>query len=318
MSAAPANAASADTASGSGGVLRILEPGPLALIEDLGRPGHAAVGVSPSGALDRGALGLANRLVGNSGPAAAVEILLGGFAARFEAPAWFAVTGASTPLLLDGRPADMNSPVHARAGSELRIVPPATGMRSYLAVRGGVEEEVVLGSRSRDTLSGLGPRPLRQGDLLTIGAPETTPVPAVDFVPPAGRGEADVEVRAHRGPRADWFTPAALDAFFAVGWRVSADGDRVGLRLDPPRGPSHAAGVEPAAPVLLERAVTRELPSEPMVAGAVQVSPDGRPTVLLADHPVTGGYPVIAVVADRSLDVFAQLRPGQTVHFRHA
>ncbi len=298
--------------------LRVLDPGPLALIEDLGRPGHAAVGVSPSGALDRGALGLANRLVGNPESAAGIEFLLGGFAARFETPAWFAVTGAASRLVLDGRPVDARTAVHAAAGEELRVAQPATGMRSYLAVRGGIEGEAVLGSRSRDTLSGLGPPPLTAGDLLAVGAEPGTPVPAVDFVPFLEPGEAVAEVRAQRAPRADWFTPDALDAFFTVEWRVSADGDRVGVRLDPPRTPSHAAGVEPAAPVLLERSVSRELPSEPMVAGAVQVSPDGRPTVLLADHPVTGGYPVIAVVADRSLDAFAQLRPGHAVRFRHA
>ncbi|KQR53772.1 allophanate hydrolase [Leifsonia sp. Leaf336] len=306
------------TAAQPGAAVSILTPGPLALIEDLGRPGHAAVGVSPSGALDRGALALANRLVGNPESAAGVEILLGGFAARFEAPVWFAVTGAPARLFLDGRPVDPHAAVHAEAGAELRIAQPAAGMRSYLAVRGGIDVEAVLGSRSRDTLSGLGPGALQPGDLLPIGAEPPTPVPAIDFVPHAEPGDEPTEVRAHRGPRADWFTPAALDAFFTVEWRVSADGDRVGVRLDPPRVRSHAVGVEPSPPPLLERAVTGELPSEPMVAGAVQVSPDGRPTVLLADHPVTGGYPVIAVVAERSLDAFAQLRPGHTVFFRHA
>lgn len=297
--------------------LRILRPGPLALVEDLGRPGLAAVGVSPSGALDRGALGLANRLVGNPADAAALELLLGGFAARFESAAWFAVTGAATRVTLDGHRVDPDAAVHAGVGAELRVAPPAVGVRSYLAVRGGIAVEAVLGSRSRDTLSGLGPAPLAEGDLVPFGAEPADPVPSVDFVPTADLSDGPVEVRAHRGPRADWFTPAALDAFFTVEWRASADGDRVGVRLDPPRVAAHAQRVDPA-PLLLERAVRDELPSEPMVAGAVQVSPDGRPTVLLADHPVTGGYPVIAVVAVRSLDAFAQLRPGQAVHFRHA
>lgn len=298
--------------------LRILRPGPLALVEDLGRPGLAAVGVSPSGALDRGALGLANRLVGNAADAAGLELLLGGFAARFESHVWFAVTGAASRVTLDGHPVDPDTAVHASGGAELRIAAPAAGVRSYLAVRGGFAVEAVLGSRSRDTLSGLGPAPLAEGDLLPFGPEPSAPVPAVDFVPVADLGDGPIDVRAHRGPRADWFTPAALDAFFAVEWRASADGDRVGVRLDPPHLPAHARGVDPALPLLLARAVHDELPSEPMVAGAVQVSPDGRPTVLLADHPVTGGYPVIAVVAARSLDAFAQLRPGQAVHFRHA
>jgi biotin-dependent carboxylase-like uncharacterized protein len=305
-------------AAGGQAALRILQPGPLALIEDLGRPGHAAVGVSPSGALDRGSLALANRLVGNAESAAGIEILLGGFVVRFASPAWFAVTGAAARLFLDGRPVDLHTAVHADAATELRIAQPAAGMRSYLAVRGGIDVEAVLGSRSRDTLSGLGPEALQPGDVLSLGAEPATPVPAIDFVALAQPGDEPVEVRAHRGPRAGWFTPTAVETFFTVEWRVSADGDRVGVRLDPPRVPSHAVGVEPAPPRLLERAETAELPSEPMVAGAVQVSPDGRPTVLLADHPVTGGYPVIAVVAARSLDTFAQLRPGRSVLFRHA
>lgn len=300
------------------GGLRILDPGPLALVEDLGRPGLAAVGVSPSGALDRGALALANRLVGNAPGDAGIEVLFGGFTARFETPAWFAVTGALSGLALDGRPVDPHTAVHAAAGAELRLAAPTSGVRSYLAVRGGVAVEAVLGSRSHDTLSGLGPAALAAGDLLPFGAEPAEPVPSLDFLPLPDPGAGALELRAHRGTRADWFTPAALEAFFTVEWRASADGDRVGIRLDPPRIPSHAAGVEPAPPLLLERAVRDELPSEPMVAGAVQVSPDGRPTVLLADHPVTGGYPVIAVVADRSLDAFAQLRPGLPLRFRHA
>ena len=132
--------------AGRGAALRIVHPGPLALVEDTGRPGLAAVGVSPSGALDRAALGLANRLVGNAETAAGLELLLGGFAMRFEAPAWFAVTGAPAPLTLDGRPVDPHAAVHASAGGELRIASPISGMRSYLAVRGGIAVEAVLGA----------------------------------------------------------------------------------------------------------------------------------------------------------------------------
>lgn len=298
--------------------LRVLAIGPLALVQDLGRPGLAAVGVGRSGALDRGALRLANRLLGNDEGDAGIEVLLGGLEVRFERDAWFAVTGATGPLLLDGRPVDAHLAVHARAGQRLRLGTAASGARWYLAVRGGVAVAPVLGSRSRDTLAGLGPAPLAEGDLLPVGEHPGTDLPLLDFVPVADPGTGAVEIRAHRGPRADWFTPAALDAFFTVGWRAGAESDRVGIRLDAERTPAHAAGFEPRHGALLERAVTDELPSEPMVAGAVQVSPDGRPTVLLADHPVTGGYPVIAVVADASLDAFAQLRPGQPVTFRHA
>jgi biotin-dependent carboxylase-like uncharacterized protein len=210
---------------------------------------------------------------------------------------------------------DAHQALRAHAGQTLRIGSATAGMRWYLALRGGVDVPPVLGSRSRDTLAGLGPAPLAPGDLLPIGETHGSDLPLLDFVPVVDPVADVVEVRAHRGPRADWFTDAAVDAFFGTAWRAGSDSDRIGVRLDPPASARHA--VETPAP-LLERAVDRELPSEPMVAGAVQVSPDGRPTVLLADHPVTGGYPVIAVVADGSLDAFAQLRPGQGVLFRHA
>jgi biotin-dependent carboxylase-like uncharacterized protein len=302
--------------------MRILDPGPLAVIEDLGRPGRADIGVSPSGALDRAALRLGNRLLGNDEGCAGVEILFGGFTARFEEPAWFAVTGAFGPLELDEEPVDPYLPVRASAGSTLRIGSPAAGVRSYLTVRGGIDVTPVLGSRSSDLLSGLGPAPLAAGDLLPVGPHPGAQIPLLDFLPvapPGGQGDSGVaEVRAFLGPRADRFTPAALDAFFSHEWEVSAESNRVGARLDPVRQPSHLAGHDPRQAPLLERAVAAELPSELMVAGAVQVSPDGRPTVLLADHPVTGGYPVIAVVASPSLDLLAQLRPGQHLTFRHA
>jgi biotin-dependent carboxylase-like uncharacterized protein len=298
--------------------LRILNPGPLALVQDLGRTGYAAVGVGRSGALDRAALRLGNRLLGNDEGDAGIELLLGGLEARFERDAWFAVTGAIAPITLNGRPVDPHTAARAAAGDVLRIGTPSVGARCYLAVRGGVLSDTVLGSRSFDTLARLGPPPLAAGDVLPFGALPGTDLPLLDFVPVADPEPGVVEVRAHRGPRADWFTTAALDAFFSVEWRVGPETDRVGVRLDPSRVPAHAAGVSPHPFTLLERAVSAELPSEPMVAGAVQVSPDGRPTVLLADHPVTGGYPVIAVVADASLDAFAQLRPGQAVAFRHA
>lgn len=298
--------------------LRILDPGPLSLVQDLGRPGLAAVGVGRSGALDRGALRLGNRLLGNEEGDAGVEVLLGGLVVRFERDTWFAVTGAAGPLLLDDRAVDAHLAARALAGQVLRIGVASAGTRWYLAVRGGVAVAPVLGSRSRDTLAGIGPAPLRSGDLLPVGEHPGTDLPLLDFVPVVEPTAGSVAVRAHPGPRADWFTAAALDAFFSLDWRVAADSDRIGVRLEAVRTPAHAAGVVPRHEPLLERAISRELPSEPMVAGAVQVSPDGRPTVLLADHPVTGGYPVIAVVADTSLDAFAQLRPGQCLTFRHA
>ncbi|WP_426516272.1 biotin-dependent carboxyltransferase family protein [Diaminobutyricibacter sp. McL0618] len=300
------------------GYLEVLEPGPLTLVEDLGRPGHADIGVTSGGALDRGALRLANRLLGNDEGAAGLEILFGGFTARLPADCWFAVTGAWGAITLDGTAVDPNIATAAGAGAVLRIGSATRGVRFYLAVRGGVASDAVLGSRSTDLLSSLGPAPVAAGDRLPLGIEAAGPIPLLDFIAVEPPGDPLITVRAHPGPRSDWFTHDAVDAFFEREWAVSAASNRIGTRLEPVRRAAHVAGRAPEPAVILERRIAGELPSEPMVAGAVQVSPDGLPTVLLADHPVTGGYPVIAVVADRSLDVFAQLRPGQRILFRHA
>ena len=282
-----------------GPALRIVSPGPLVTVQDLGRPGRAALGVARSGALDRGALRIANRLVGNDESAAGLEITLGAFSARAERDCWVAVTGALADVRVDGRGVSAYAPVRLEEGAELTIDPARAGLRLVLAVRGGVDAEPVLGSRSTDVLARLGPAPLRTGDLVYTGA-ATGVVPAVDAfpwsIPPTV-----LEVRLRPGPRADWFAPAAVDALTDASWTVSTDIDRIGIRLD---GPA------------LARVRHEELPSEGMRPGAVQVPPHGRPVILLADGPVTGGYPVIGVVPDAALDALAQVRPGDRVRLR--
>jgi biotin-dependent carboxylase-like uncharacterized protein len=297
-------------------VIEILATGPLTTVQDLGRPGFASLGVSSSGAADRAALRLANRLVGNPEAAAAIEITLGGFAARFDAFARVALAGAPceahvTPVGAvragagvppTGRPAGMHEPLYLPAGAELRLDTAAAGLRTYLAVAGGIDVPPVLGSRSTDTLAGLGPERLRAGDRLPVGRARGA-APGVDAVPVASPS-GDPVLRVLPGPRADWFGEDALAALLGARWEVTSDADRVGIRLDGPR---------------LERrpdAAERELPSEGMVEGALQVPPAGRPVLFLADHPVTGGYPVIAIVAERDIGAAAQLRPGATVRFR--
>lgn len=283
--------------------LRVIAAGPLTTVQDLGRPGYAAIGVSGSGALDRGALRLANRLVGNSEGAAGLEITVGGFSAMVETDAWIAITGAWGDVRVAGQRIDANHPVVVPAASLLEIGPAHSGLRYYLAVRGGLDVPAVLGSRSRDVLSGIGPAPVADGDLLPVGEHPTLPVPSFDISPWSPPPVDAVEVPLLVGPREDWFPPSALGLLFSTTWAFGAASNRVGARLEGPP---------------LARVERGELPSEGMVAGAIQVPPSGQPTVLLADHPVTGGYPVIAVVASAALDVFAQLRPGQPVRFRHA
>ena len=279
--------------------LRVSATGPLTTVQDLGRPGRAALGVGPSGAADRAALRLANRLVGNPEGAAALEVTLGGLEVRAGDELVVALTGAPSPAAVDGRAVASYAVVALRAGQLLTLAAPLTGLRTYVAVRGGIDVPAVLGSRSTDVLAGIGPPALAAGDTLPVGHPPPG-FPAVDVAPVAPPVGGDLVLRVVIGPRADWFAPEALRLLARTSWEVTPDSDRVGMRLSGPR---------------LRRARAGELPSEGMVRGALQVPPSGQPTLLLADHPVTGGYPVIAVVPDRDADRAAQARPGQRLRF---
>lgn len=307
--------------------VRVLRPGALTTVQDLGRTGHAHLGVPRSGALDEPAHRLANRLLGNPEDAATLETTLDGCALRIEggapsetdavrdaarddvrdaargaamgAATAAVVTGAPCPVTVDGRPAPWGVPFRVRAGEQLALGRAVSGLRSYLALAGGVAVDTVLGSRSTDLLSGLGPAPLRSGDRLPLGSP-CRPVPPAPDAAPWAPPPAELVLPLVPGPRADWFTPAALRTLATARYRVSPASNRIGLRVDGPP---------------LERSREGELPSEGMVLGAVQVPPEGRPVVFLADHPVTGGYPVVGVVPEEALAAAAQAVPGTPVRF---
>ena len=279
----------------------MLSPGPLTTVQDTGRPGWAGIGVTRSGAADRSSAALANRLVGNPAGVAVLEVTAGGLRVRAERALLVALTGAPSPADVAGRPAPWNAPLPVPAGAVLSLGAPSAGLRSYLAVRGGIDVPEVLGSRSTDTLSGLGPPPLRAGDRLPVGPPGPDQ-PVVDVAPVAAPGRTAV-LRVLPGPRRDWLAPSAWTALTTAAWTVGTASDRVGLRL--------------AGPVLA-RAREGELASEGLVPGAVQVPPDGAPVLFLADHPVTGGYPVLAVVVTPDLPAAAQVRPGDVLRFRPA
>lgn len=285
--------------------LEILRSGPMALVQDLGRPGFAHIGVTRSGAADRRSHLLANRLVANPVQSATVEVTLGGFAARVHGGTLaVAVTGAQTQPTVDGMPFGTNSVHLLRDGQMIALGVPRAGIRNYLAVRGGVAAAPILGSRSFDTLSGIGPPPLRNGDLVEIGEPAAG-FPRLDQAPlpvPAWARDPAAALTVVRGPRDDWFTDAG--ALVDQDWLVSERSDRVGVRL--------------TGRPLGHRWPERQLPSEGATRGAIQVPPNGQPVVLGPDHPVTGGYPVIGVVADSDADVFAQLQAGQRVRLRWA
>jgi biotin-dependent carboxylase-like uncharacterized protein len=278
--------------------LCVVRSGALTTVQDQGRPGHAHLGVPRSGALDAPAAALANRLVGNPSEAAVLETTLNGCALRPRSAVTVVVTGAPCPVTLDGRPAPWGAPVRVPAEALLDIGTARAGVRSYVAVSGGVAVDPVLGSRSTDLLSGLGPPPLTDGMVLPLGRLAALHA-RVDIVPHPGP-PAELILRVTPGPRDDWFTAAALRTLTTGAYRVSSASNRIGLRTE---GPS------------LERTVSGELPSEGMVLGAVQVPPDGRPVVFLADHPTTGGYPVIAVVRSTDLAAAAQAASGTPVRF---
>ncbi|MEV6780462.1 biotin-dependent carboxyltransferase family protein [Streptomyces syringium] len=279
--------------------LTVVRAGALTTVQDLGRPGHAHLGVPRSGALDQPAHRLANRLVGNPAAFATLETTVNGCAVRTDTVVTAAVTGAPCPVRVDGRPVAWGAPVRLAAGAVLEVGSARAGLRCYVAFGGGVAVPRVLGSRSRDLLSGLGPEPLADGMCLPLGAPCGPPL-AADTVPWAGPPTAGLVLPVVLGPREDWFVPEVRRVLAGGVFRVSPASNRIGLRTEGPR---------------LERAREGELPSEGMVLGAVQVPPDGRPVVFLADHPTTGGYPVVGVVPEPSLAAAAQAAPGTPVRF---
>ncbi len=256
-------------------VSEVLRTGPLALIEDLGRAGKAHLGVTRSGAADRRSHKLANRLVANPGDRATIEVTFGGFSARVRGgDVAIAVTGADTDPAVNGVPFGTNSIHHAHDGQVISLGAPHSGLRSYLAIRGGIDVAPVLGSRSYDVMSAVGPLPLQPGDVLPIGE-HAEEFPELDQAPVAAIEEDIVELSVVPGPRDDWFTDP--DVLVRTNWQVTNRSDRVGIRL---------VGMP-----LEYRCGDRQLPSEGATRGAIQVPPNGFPVILGPDHPVTGGYP---------------------------
>ncbi|WP_051232634.1 urea amidolyase family protein [Acidipropionibacterium thoenii] len=295
--------------------LQILATGPQCLVTDLGRPGHADLGVAESGAMDRGAARLANVLVGNPLTAPLIENLAGGLQVRALGDQMVAVTGALVPLTRESsdrteatngpqqqpaRGLQHETPIRLMDGEVLSLGAPAAGLRAYLAVRGGVDLPRVLGSAATDVMSQIGPAPLQRGQILPVApsrrAVEPTPGTRPDPLP-EGRACARVVL----GPRDDWFTAEAVESLLSQRWRVAEDSNRIGLRLE-------------GRP--LQRVRQGELASEGTVAGSIQVTTAGIPVILMRDHPVTGGYPVIGVVLPADLDALAQLSPGARIDLR--
>ncbi|WP_424464199.1 5-oxoprolinase/urea amidolyase family protein [Pseudoclavibacter helvolus] len=294
------------TASGS--ALEVRSPGLQTLFQDLGRTGYASMGVSASGALDAPAHRQANRLVGNDPAAPTLEVAYGGLRLVARGPQVLAVSGAEVELSVTGerpRRAPFGAAFALDDGDEVQLGAPAAGVRSYVAVRGGFDAEPVLESLATDLLAGLGPAPIAAGDVLGVRLPEAPLAPAIpvadDARPLPAAGGDVVELRIVLGPRDDWFSADELERFTEQKWQVTPQSNRVGVRLE---GEA------------LTRAKSGELPSEGCVSGALQMPPSGQPVLFLADHPLTGGYPVLGAVVAADLPLAGQLPVGASVRFR--
>ena len=301
--------------------MNILFSGPLSTVQDMGRTGHAAQGYPECGACDKYALALGNLLCGNPESAAAVEMTLTGATVQFDQDTVVALTGAACTPTLDGQRIPLYAPVRVPAGATLETGMFTAGLRAYLCVRGGVGTAPVLGSRSTDMkcrIGGLEGRALRKGDVLPAGK-----APAgYDFTRAALAARALAEkpwllrprtahaflgdqviplLRAVPGPQDDAFTPEGLRTFFTGLYAVTTDSNRMGVKLSGP-----AAETKRGSDIL----------SDGIVEGSVQISANGQPILILADHQTTGGYAKIATVIGPDLSAAAQLRPGETAAFR--
>jgi KipI family sensor histidine kinase inhibitor len=298
------------TVADSAIAIKVLAAPMPALFQDLGRFGQTGQGVSSSGALDQGAVKAANRVVGNPAGTPCLEITLGGFSFEVSGRAVIALTGAPSPISIrdaSGRTsaAQTYQPISLEAGDVVTLGQAPAGMRSYLAIRGGFAVRPVLGSASTDTLAVVGPAVVKAGTVLTVGN-DTSALTSVSLheAPAFDHPEVSeiVTLDVIMGPRADWFTEAGIATLSSQLWRVTPQSNRVGIRL---------SGAAP-----LERRDTAELPSEGTATGAIQVPHSGQPVLFLADHPLTGGYPVIGTVAEYHLDLAGQIPLNAQIRFR--
>lgn len=298
-----------DLAAAAPAAFRVESPGMQTLFQDAGRLGQAGQGVGTSGAMDRSALRAANRVVGNGADVACLEVAYGGLTLQALQAAVVAVTGADAlieVLTEQGQRIAVQAyaPLALDAGDRLIVNAPLAGTRNYVAVRGGWAVTPVLGSVATDTLARVGPASLAAGDELQVGTGSALAPVALSEQPSFAMPKAGdvVCLDVVMGPRADWFAQESLALLGAQEWLVTPQSNRIGIRLQ-----GEAA---------LARSQTQELPSEGTALGAIQVPASGQPVLFLADHPLTGGYPVIASVASHHLDLAGQIPVNAKVKFR--
>jgi antagonist of KipI len=283
--------------------IRVLEPGLLTTVQDLGREGYGPLGVSASGAADAISLRLGNRLVGNAEGAAGLEMTLLGGTFEFVDGAVVALSGSDFGATLDGKLVEMWNAFEARAGQVLRVGPTRSGARCYLCAQGGIAVKSFLGSASTHILSGLGGfegRALRKGDVLEIGAAGGAVRQRALSVGALTRLTSRKVLRVTEGPQREWFDDGARRLFYESTYRVAEDSNRMGLRLEGSAIAGPSGG---------------EMISEGVALGAVQVPEGGKPIILFVEQQTTGGYPKIANVISADFHSLGQLRPRDEIRF---
>ena len=283
--------------------IQVQAPGLLTTVQDLGRLGFGPIGVSPSGAADPISLRVGNRLVGNKEGAAGLEMMLLGGTFVFPQGAIVALTGSDFGATLDDVRVNLGASVQARPGQTLRLGSTNSGARCYLCVQGGIAVKPFLGSASTHILSGLGGfegRPLRKGDVLRIGRSSKRFRSRKIAAQVSERLYARKVLRVTPGPQTDWFSEGSLRSFYAGTYRVGEQSNRMGLRL------------EGAA---ISQRGSREMITEGVSLGAIQVPAGGSPIILFVDQQTTGGYPKIANVISADLHRVGQLRPREELRF---
>ena len=286
--------------------LFVADPGLLTTVQDLGRFGHQRVGVPPSGPMDRPAFVMANRLVGNPDGAAALECTIKGPRLEVRQAATVAVAGAPMGFSVNGQAAAPWAGVSVRPGDVIAFQMASAGCRAYLAVAGGIDVPLALGSRAtylRGRLGGLGGRALQKGDALPVGTPGPGAARVGRMVPEDRRPAypAERECRVILGPQDDRFTAEGIRAFLEGPYEVTPQADRMGYRLKGPEIP-HVRG--------------HDIVSDGIPLGGIQVPGERQPIVLLADRQTTGGYTKIATVIGVDIGAIGQTRPGQRIRFR--
>lgn len=294
--------------------IKVINPGLLTTVQDSGRKGYQKQGIPVSGVMDTDAYEAANALVRNSENAAVLEMTVWGGSFSFTGDAICALTGADMQPVLDGKAVPMYQAFQVHDGSRLDLHPVSNGCRTYLAVSGGIDVPVVMGSRStyrKCLIGGFEGRELRAGDILSVGETEadnctvsdpkySIPTDAKTASGVLRRYEKEITVRVVMGPQDDYFTEKGIKTFFSGSYTVSDQSDRMGCRLEGP---------------VIESVNGTDIISDGTVFGSIQVTGAGLPIVLMADRQTTGGYAKIATVCTEDLPLLAQAMPGTIVHF---